>query len=183
VASCVTSNPTKYPNENVELNDSALGPADTFEVRVYGEQNLSGVHQVASDGTINFPLLGRVDVAGKESTEVAQEIATRLREGQFLKEPHVAVIVQQSNSKRISVLGAVAKPGTLTVVAGMTVVQAISQAGGFSPLASKDDTVVTRRVKDKLQRFRVRMSEVTRGEVDDFLLRPGDIVFVPERVF
>jgi polysaccharide export outer membrane protein len=65
----------------------------------------------------------------------------------------------------------------------MTVVQAVSNAGGFTPLASKDDTVVTRRVQGKLERYRISVSEVTRGNAEDFPLRAGDIVFVPERVF
>lgn len=163
--------------------DTALGPGDVFEVRVFGDKDLSGNYQVATDGTINFPFLGTVVVADKETMRVAAELESGLRDGDYLRDPHVAVMMQQANSKKISVLGAVAKPGTLPLVMGMTIVQAVSQAGGFTPLASKDDTVVTRRVGRLLQRYRVMVSEIANGNAEDFVLRPGDILFVPERLF
>jgi protein involved in polysaccharide export with SLBB domain len=171
------------PGDGAAAADTSLGSGDTFEVRVFGEKDMSGEYRVARDGTIDFPLLGTVQVAGKESSAVAQEIAERLRDGGYLQNPHVTVNVQEATSKRISVLGAVAKPGTLPLVPGMTIVQAVSQAGGFTPLASKDDTVVTRRVNDKLQRYRISMTKITRGDEDDVAVNPGDIIFVPERVF
>lgn len=167
----------------VTVEDTALGAGDVFEVRVFGEKDLSGKYQVAPDGTIHFPFIGLVAVGGKEAPSVAEEIALRLKDGGFLNDPQVSVFVEQSNSKRISVLGAVAKPGTLPIVPGMTVVQAVSQAGGFTNLASKDDTVVTRRVDGTLKKYRIYVSEIARGEASDFPLRAGDIVFVPERIF
>lgn len=173
-----SAHPVKVPEE-----DTTLGPGDVFEVRVFGEKDLSAKYQVGPEGTIRFPFLGVIPVQGKEADEVAREIAGRLKEGQFLLDPQVSVYVEQTNSKRYSVIGAVAKPGTFPIIPGMTVVQAVSNAGGFTPLASKDDTVVTRKVKGKLERYRISVSEVTRGNADDFPLRAGDIVFVPERVF
>lgn len=180
---CFSKGPTGTTEVPSAVEDTSLGAGDVFEVRVFGEPNLSGKFQVAPDGSINFPLVGVVAVAGKESTAVANEIAARLKDGGFLVEAQVSVLVEQSNSKRISVLGAVAKPGTLPIVPGMTVVQAVSQAGGFSNLASKDETVVTRRVNGSLKKYRIYVSEIARGNVSDFPLRAGDIVFVPERIF
>jgi len=165
------------------VEDTTLGAGDVFDVRVFGEKDLSGRYQVAPDGNINFPFLGTLQVSGKETTAVANEIAVKLKNGGFLNDPQVSIFLEQSNSKRISVLGAVAKPGTLAIVPGMTVVQAVSQAGGFTNLASKDDTVVTRRVKGDLEKYRILVSEIARGNASDFPLRAGDIVFVPERVF
>src|SRR5690606_1906000 len=122
-----------------------------------------------------------VHVAGKEPNAVAEEISESLERGGYLREPHVSIFVEASTTRRVSVIGAVAKPGTLAIVPGMTVVQAVSQAGGFTPLANKDGTVVTRRNNSKLERYRVPVSEITSGNVEDFPLRSGDIVFVPER--
>jgi polysaccharide export outer membrane protein len=170
--------PTVVPEE-----DTSLGPGDIFEVRVFGEKDLTGKYQVGPGGAIRFPFLGTVEVAGRQADEVASEISTRLKDGKFLVDPQVSVFVEQTNSKRISVIGAVTRPGTFPIIPGMTVVQAVSNAGGFTPLASKDDTVVTRRVQGKLERYRISVSEVTRGNAEDFPLRAGDIVFVPERVF
>ncbi|MDB4988002.1 MAG: Capsular polysaccharide synthesis enzyme CpsC, polysaccharide export, partial [Myxococcaceae bacterium] len=140
-------------------------------------------YQVGPDGTIRFPFLGVLVVKGKEADSVAKEITERLQNGEFLRDPHVSVFVTESNSRRVTVLGAVSKPGTHPMIAGMTVVQAVSNSGGFTPLASKDDTVVTRRVGGKLERYRIAVTQVMRGDAEDFALRAGDIVFVPERVF
>jgi protein involved in polysaccharide export with SLBB domain len=163
--------------------DTTFGAGDIFEVRVLGEKDLSAKYQVGPDGKVLFPFIGSLTVAGKEADQIALEIADKLKEGQYLTNPQVSVILEQSNSKRVSILGAVAKPGTLPIVPGMTVVQAVSTAGGFTNLASKDDTVVTRRVNGELQRYRIPVSDIARGQAEDFPLRAGDIVFVPERVF
>jgi len=179
---CARSAAGRIPGDT-PVEDTTLGPGDVFEVRVFGEKDLTGKYQVGTDGTIRYPFLGVVAVGGKDVDQVAREITQRLKEGQFLHDPQVYVLLEESNSKRISIIGAVAKPGTFPIIPGMTVVQAVSGAGGFTPLASKDDTVVTRRVKGKLERYRIAVSEVTRGNADDFALRAGDIVYVPERVF
>lgn len=181
-ARCVPTAATKLPDQST-ADDTTLGSGDVFEVRVFGEKDMTGDYQVASDGTILFPFLGSLQVGGKETADVAADISRGLVEGGYLKQPQVSVFLKQSNSKRVSVLGAVAKPGTLPIVPGMTVVIAVSQVGGFTALADKDSTVITRRIKGKLERYRIEVSRVTRGDAEDFPLRPGDIVFVPERVF
>jgi protein involved in polysaccharide export with SLBB domain len=163
--------------------DTKLGAGDVFEVRVVGEQDLTGKYKVGTDGTIQFPFLGVVAVGGKEPEEVARLLAAGLRDGGYLNQPQVTVLVEQTNSRRLSVLGAVAKPGTLPIIPGMTVIEAISQVGGFTPLADKDGTVLTRQVNGKLERFRVPVSDIARGAAADIPLRNGDIVFVPERIF
>lgn len=180
--SCAPSRGASSPTHTT-ADDTALGSGDVFEVKVYGEESLSGKYQVGADGTIRYPFLGTLAVGGKEVGAVAKEIAEGLKSRQYLLDPQVSILVVASNSKRVAVLGAVAKPGMIPVIAGMTVVEAVSTAGGFTALASKDETVVTRRVDGKLERYRVAVSEATRGNTDDFPLRPGDIVFVPERVF
>jgi protein involved in polysaccharide export with SLBB domain len=179
---CHASGSSKLPTAIPE-EDTTLGPGDVFDINVFGEKELTGKYKVGPDGTIRFPFLGTLSVGGKEADAVAHEITRGLKEGNYILDPHVSVFVEQSNSKRISVIGAVAKPGTFPIVPGMTVVQAVSNAGGFTPLASKDDTVVTRRINGKLERYRIPVSEVSRGNADDFPLRSGDLVFVPERVF
>lgn len=164
-------------------DDTTLGPGDVFSVRVYGEDALTGSHQVAPDGTINFPLLGAVAVSGLEPPQVAEKIQTELRERDLLHNPHVSVYVEAYSSKRVSVVGAVANPGTFPLEPGMTVVQAISMAGGFSSLADRDATVVTRRVGGDIVRYRVPMGRVTKGQAQDIEVAAGDIIFVPERLF
>lgn len=164
-------------------DDTTLGPGDVFSVRVYGEDALTGSHQVAPDGTINFPLLGAIAVSGLEPPQVADKIQTELRERDLLHNPHVSVYVEAYSSKRVSVVGAVANPGTFPLEPGMTVVQAISMAGGFSSLADRDATVVTRRVGADIVRYRVPMGRVTKGQAQDIEVAAGDIIFIPERLF
>jgi polysaccharide export outer membrane protein len=164
--------------------DSTLGPGDTFEVTVYGEKDLSGKYQVADDGQISFPLLGALQVGGKGPNDVARLLETMLKDKGVLRDPSVSIFVTDYASKRISVVGAVSHPGSFPITAGMTVVQAISMAGGLTPIAAANETIVTRRGADKkLQRYAVPLERVTEGRQDDFSLQAGDIVYVPERVF
>ena len=163
--------------------DTRLGPGDTFEITVYEEKDLSGKFQVADDGTINFPLIGAVQVAGKGPSELAHELQEALTQRHILRAPNVAIFVTESASKRITVVGAVSRPGSYPATNGLTAVQAISLAGGITALASANDTLVTRKVDGKLERYKVAVRSVTEGRADDLPLQPGDIVYVPERLF
>jgi protein involved in polysaccharide export with SLBB domain len=165
------------------VEETTFGPGDVFDVRVAGQSDLTGKYRVGADGTVQFPFLGPIQAGGKKPDEVGQLIASGLKSGGYLNEPQVTVLIEQINSKRLSVLGAVAQPGTLPIVPGMTVIEAISQVGGFTPLADKDATVLTRQIDGKRERFRVPVSEIARGTTADIPLRANDIVFVPERVF
>lgn len=162
---------------------SNLGPGDTFEVAVYGEEDLSGKFRVDEDGSINFPLVGRIEIAGKGPGEVALAIQNALRDRQLLRDPHVSVFLLEQTSSQVSVVGAVSKPGSFPLTRKMTVIQAISAAGGLTALASGDNTIVTRKAGGELQRFKVQVDAITEGRSNDFPLEAGDIVFVPERIF
>lgn len=163
--------------------NSTLGPGDTFEVNVYGEEDLSGKHRVAEDGSISFPLVGRVEVAGKGPAEIATAIQSALRDQKLLRNPHVSVFLLEQTSAQVSVVGAVSKPGSYPLTRFMTVVQAIGAAGGLTPLASGDSTIVTRKANGELKRFKVPVDAIAEGRVNDFPIEAGDIVFVPERIF
>lgn len=179
--------PTPYtaalPDEVQAQRVSAtrLGPGDVFELRVFEEESLSGEHRVASDGTVRVPLIGRVTVEGLTPEEIADRVAIRLRDG-FLRAPHVTVFVQEYNSKRVFVLGQVRKPGTFPFQDDMSIVQAITLAGGLTELSDADATVVTRDVDGEERRFIVPVEAITRGERANFALRPGDIVYVPKSI-
>lgn len=163
--------------------DVTLGPGDTFEVTVYDEKELSGKYQVADDGMINFPLVGTLKVEGKPPNVIAREIQNALRDKQILRNPSVSLFVIEYASKRVNVVGAVQKPGSISWMSGMSVVQAISVAGGLTPLAASNDTIVTRQRGDQLNRYKVHVGKIAEGRERDFTLMNGDIVFVPERLF
>jgi polysaccharide export outer membrane protein len=163
--------------------DTTIGPGDVFDVRVYGEEGLSGTYRVASDGSVDYPLLGTISVQGMTPTEVTRLIADGLVSGQFLRKPNVSVFVKEYSSKKISVFGQVNKPGTFQYVDGMSIVEAVSIAGGFTPMAKPNDVTVTRVINGAEKQFLVPVEAIAQGRTSNFVLRPGDIVFVPQRVF
>jgi protein involved in polysaccharide export with SLBB domain len=183
LAACAGPPAARPPVRTEAPVEAPLGPGDTFEVAVYGETDLSGKHRIADDGTINFPLVGRVEAAGLTSISLASRIREQLMAKDVLRAPNVSITVLEQVSKRFSVLGAVSKPGGYPFVPGMTALQAISVAGGLSPIARGDSVVLTRRVNGSLKRFKVPVESITEGQAEDVAIEPGDILFVPERVF
>ena len=182
-AACGSKQPVVIEDATTEPPDTTVGPEDVFDVRVFGEKELSSTYRVTSDGTIDFPLIGTVSVTGKTPTEIADLIETKLIDGDYLKRPEVSILVTEYNSKKVSVFGQVKQPGTFTYQDGMSVVEAISKAGGFTSMAKANDTVVIRVVDGKEKRHKVAVESIGEGRAPNFVLRAGDIVFVPERVF
>jgi protein involved in polysaccharide export with SLBB domain len=182
---CQCAAPAKRPVVSDPPAEAAakLGSGDTFEVTVYGEQDLSGKYRIAEDGSINFPLVGSIAVAGKAPSEIALAIQTELAQKQILRDPQVSVFVLEQASKQVSVMGAVVKPGSVPLTSGMTLIQALGAAGGLTAIASGNSTIVTRHVNGKLERYKIAVQRITEGHEEDFALQGGDIVFVPERVF
>lgn len=160
--------------------DLSLGPADVFEVRVYGEPELNNTYRVSPEGSIDFPLIGRVPVKGMTAAQVAEAIRERLQS--FIKQPQVNVFVKEINSKKVTIYGQVHHPGSFNFVESMTLVQVISSAGGLTAMAARDRIRVTRVRDGKSDSSTVNLREVSEGK-STFYLQPGDEIFVPERVF
>jgi len=164
------------------IGAQTLGSGDVFEVRVVGEEDLSGAYRVSSDGTVAFPFCGRVDVGGKTAPETSEALTSCLAAG-YIKNPQVTVFIKERNSKKVFVFGEVSKPGTFAYEDGMNIVQAITLAEGFSKLAARNSVVVSRTVDGKEQRIKVPVDDIGMGKQANFLLQPGDIVYVPESFF
>lgn len=180
---CVTAPEATGERPPVPPAASSLGPGDVVEIRVYREDDLNGVYRVGSDGTIDFPLIGEVVLVHKKPEEVQEEVRARLKEG-FLVDPQVVVFVQERNSQKVHVMGQVNRAGTFPFEDGMSVIQAITNAGGFTKLASKNGVTVTRTTTDgSTKTFRVPVGDIGTGRVGNFRLNPGDIVNVPEAIF
>jgi protein involved in polysaccharide export with SLBB domain len=166
----------------VQVGASTLGPGDVIEVRVYREQEISGVYQVGSDGDVVFPLCQRVVVGGLTPNGAADEFRKCLADG-FMRDPQVTVLVREYNSKKVFVFGEVQKPGTFTYQDGMSIVQAVTLAGGFTRTAAQNSTSVTRRVRGQEVKVKVTVQDIALGKAPNFTLEPGDIVYVPESLF
>lgn len=178
------SAPVKQPNLPPPVETGSLGPGDVIEVSVYDEPSMSKPFKVAPNGTIDFPLIGTLEVEGKEPQEIAELIKVRLRDGKILKNPSVSVLVKEVNSKKFAVFGQVQKPGQFPMTEGMTVTQAISLAGGFTALADRDRVTLNRRVsKAKVVRVVFSVAAITEGKMNDIPLQSGDTIYVEERVF
>lgn len=163
---------------------TSLGPGDIFRLEVVGEKDYPSEYQVAPDGTVNFPYLDSVTVAGLEPQEVAALVRKSLVDREILTRPSVIVRVTEYRSKRITVLGQVKNPGSFPFQAGMTLVQALSQAGGSTAIAMVDQVRLTRRLEHgKSTTVVVDVAAINAGLLEDILLQAGDRIFVEERVF
>ncbi|HSN90596.1 MAG TPA: polysaccharide biosynthesis/export family protein [Anaeromyxobacteraceae bacterium] len=174
--------PQAPPPADAPAVASTLGPGDVLEVRVYQEPELSGLYQVGPEGDVVFPLCQRVRVGGETPNGAAAKLRGCLAE-RFLRDPQVSVLVKEYNSKKVFVFGEVQKPGTFAYEEKMSVVQAVTLAGGFTRTAAQNSTSVTRKVDGQEVKLRVPVQDIALGRAPNFTLEPGDIVYVPERIF
>lgn len=161
------------------VSGATLGPGDVVEVRVYQEPDLSGSFRIAPDGTIDYPFCGRLHVGGGSPGAMVDAITTCLKNG-YLKSPQVTVFLKEYNSKKVFVFGEVQKPGTFPFEENMSVVQAVTLAGGFTKLAAKNAVIVTRLIDGEERKIKVAVEDIGEGREKNFALKPGDIVYVPE---
>lgn len=159
------------------MQASTLGPGDIIGIRVYLHDDLKGEYELSPVGQINFPLIGLITVEGLTATQVGRLVQRKLLNG-YLRDPHVVVTVLNFNSKKVFVLGQVKKPGRFRYVDNMTVIEAITLAGGFGGLAEKNYVIVTRGTR----RIPVPVEKIMQGLATNFVIRPGDLIYVPQRV-
>lgn len=171
--------PTDPTPVTVPEGEGVLGPEDIVEIRVYREEDLSSEYQVESDGTINFPLIGSVRVAGLTPTEASRIIDWLLEDG-YLKDAQVTIRVIEFNSRQITVLGKVKEPGSFPYSDGMTIVQAIALAGGLDESHAAYRMTITRDEGGQQVVLKVPFGEISKGRSRNVELLPNDVVFVPE---
>jgi polysaccharide export outer membrane protein len=173
--------PPKLPPPTLS---TTVGPGDVFEVSVLGEKDLPKEYRVQPDGSVDFPYLDRLKVAGLEPQQIEDLIKTELVGRKILVSPQVTLVVKQYNSKRVSVIGAVQKPGSLPWTEGMKLVDAISLSGGFTSLADANHVLLTRLVTGgRTVTATVSVDDITDGKLADVPLQAGDTIKVDQRVF
>jgi protein involved in polysaccharide export with SLBB domain len=161
---------------------TTLGSGDLLEVRVFQEPDLSGPFRLSPEGTVDYPLCGKVKLSGRTSSQAADSLTACLAE-KYIKHPQVTVLIREYNSKKVFIFGEVQKPGTFPYDENMSIIQAVTLAGGFTRLASKNNTQVTRLIDGEEKKIRIPVDDIGRGAERNFPLQPGDIVFVPESLF
>ena len=137
------SQPVKLPAPS---DKTVIGPGDVFTMEIVGEKDLPKEFQVASDGTADLPYVQTIEVAGLEPQEVARVVRKLLIDKKVLVDPIVVVQVKEYNSRTIIVLGQVVKPGRFPLTPGLTLLQAISLAGGLTAIANDDRVSLSRKM-------------------------------------
>lgn len=168
--------------------DYRIGVDDRLQITVWRNPELSVVSEpVRPDGKISVPLIGDVQAGGNTPTQVAAIIKDKL--SAYIREPNVAVILTELRSheflSRVRVTGAVRTPRSMPYRQGMTVLDAVLEAGGTNDFASPNGTKLYRKSKAKTEIFPIDLGDIlTKGKLGtNFELEPGDVVTVPERLF
>jgi polysaccharide export outer membrane protein len=168
------------PGKTAADDEYLIGAGDVVQVSVWGEQSASVPSAVVRpDGKISMPLLKEVAMAGLTPAQAEKTIAEQL--DQFIKGANVTVVVSQINSKKIYLLGAVKKEGTIPFTYRMTVMQALSEAGGLTDYAKRKKIYVIRIENGKEYRLPFDYDAVVKGEHMELNtpLEPGDTIVVP----
>ena len=180
---------TVYPlvTESVTESVYRIGPDDVLFVSVWRNDDLSISVPVRPDGMISMPLVGDVLAAGMTPTQVASNIKTRLAD--FVRDPQVAVIVETLASHeyltRIRVTGSVQTPISMTYRQGMTVLDAVLDAGGVTDLAASNRTKLFRKYDGQNATYEISLGRILeKGDLStNYPLQPGDVIIVPDRIF
>jgi len=165
--------------------DYVVGPQDVLTITVFGEAELSGKFTVEQDGTFTYPQIGRIKAGGATLRAVEQELKTKLADG-YLKNPQVAVAIENYRSQRILVLGEVRAPGEYQLTGEMTLLSALARAGATTPAAGHEATIVRPRKnpkpgEDPTEILRVDLTELQAGDMSlNVPLRDGDTINVPK---
>ena len=156
-----------------------IGPEDGLDISVWKEPDVSRAVPVRPDGKISLPLLNDIQAAGLTPMQLQAVVTEGLKK--FFTGPQVTVIVTQINSRRIYVMGEVARPGAFPMLPNMTILQALSTAGGFSQYAKLSGIYLLRTERGAQVTLPFNYREVIRGRrpEQNITLKPGDTIVVP----
>ncbi|HKE95484.1 MAG TPA: SLBB domain-containing protein [Povalibacter sp.] len=158
-----------------------LGAGDVVTVQVFGRPELTTNTYVADDGGIDMPLVGSVQVSGLSPTKAAQRIAAAFKRGQYLRNPQVTLLVTQSRSQRVSVLGEVRNPGRYVLEGTTTILDLLALAGGTNERGASTVYLIRADDKGQLTRHPIDLNGLNddRQSLQLLALRGGDSVYVP----
>jgi len=172
----IKSQPVKAASDDPNYS---IAPEDVLTIEVWKEPEISRTVPVRRDGKISLPLLNDLQAAGLTPTQLGAEIVEKLRS--TIVHPQVTVIVAQMSSLRIYILGQVTRGGAYPLVPDMTVMQALSVAGGFTPYANvkKIHVIRSENGTDKILPLNYREVSSGRKTEQNVHLKPGDTIVVP----
>jgi len=176
MASLVTAQP-QNPEEDSDLYE--FGAGDVMEVLVFGEPEISKTVFVRSDGRISLPLAGEFMAAGQTPETLAKKISEKLIK--VVDTPNVTVVLTENNSKVYYVLGQVAAPGQYAINRPITVLQAISRAGGFLEWAKKSKIMIAGGPQSSKKTTYFNYNDFLKGDSveQNIVIQPEDTIVVP----
>jgi polysaccharide export outer membrane protein len=156
-----------------------LNPGDSLLVSVWKEDALQKEVRILPDGSVTFPLAGRVEVGGLDSIKAAKRISVALKE--YIPDPNVTVVITAIEGNRVYVLGKVPKPGPVVMTGPVSVLQALSMAGGLDKFADEGAIKVVRRSGDAQDILPVVYKDLISGRdmTTNLQLKAGDTLLVP----
>jgi polysaccharide export outer membrane protein len=163
-----------------------IGPGDTLNVFVWGDEELTTDVVVRPDGLITTPLVEDLQASGKTPTELARNLEERL--SQFVKTPKVTVSVRQfvgRYTEQVRVVGQASQPQSIPFREGMTLLDVIIEVGGLTEFASGNSATIVRKIDGKTSQYRVRLDDLIRdGDISaNVKMMPGDVLIIPETWF
>jgi polysaccharide export outer membrane protein len=166
---------------NAVSSEYIIGAEDILEITVWRNADLSKTVQVRPDGRISMPIIRDIMAVGKTPTQLAEEMTNKLKE--YVQNPVVAVSLKEVNSSNVFLLGEVARPGKYPLKSKTTLLQGITVAGGFTPIAARNQIVIFRFTENApgMKRLTASYDEIVlrTGINENFELKSGDTVVVP----
>jgi len=170
---------TTSPVSTTTDAEYVIGPQDVLNIDVWKEPEISRTVPVRPDGKISLPLLNDIQASGLTALQLGKAIHDGLIK--FLTSPEVTVTVTAINSRRVYITGEVARAGALPLLPNMTVLQALSSAGGFTQFAKLKSIYILRNEGGKQVKLPFNYKEVVKGknQEENILLQSGDVIVVP----
>src|SRR5262249_25110526 len=175
----IAQGPQSRKTEPPDPNAYIIGEQDLLAITVWKEKEISGTVVVRPDGKITVPLAGEIKVVGMTPVELQSVLTDRLRP--FVTVPQVTVAVTEIRSRKVYLIGHVAREGTNLINSSTTVLQIIAQAGGLKDFAKRKKIYILRQQGGEPVRFPFNYDHVIRGKhlEQNILMEPGDVIVVP----
>ncbi|MGY1457314.1 MULTISPECIES: polysaccharide biosynthesis/export family protein [unclassified Luteimonas] len=157
--------------------DYRVGAQDLLEISVFGVTELNHQARVNSNGMINVPLVGGVMAGGRTVPELEKELAAKYADG-YLQNPQVSIFVKEYTSQRVTLEGAVKKPGIYPLTGKTTLLQAVAMAEGLDEFADLEGVVLFRHVNGERMAAAFDLAAVRRGDMDDPQVYGDDIIVI-----
>jgi polysaccharide biosynthesis/export protein len=158
--------------------DYRIGPNDLLDVEVFDMDNLKRTVRVNAAGAISLPLIGQVVIAGLTTQEVEQRIAARYSE-KYLQDPQVSVFIKEFTSERITIEGAVQRPGIFPLTGQITLLRAMALAGGFGSIANTSEVMLYRVNEQNVRQVAVfDVEKIRAGKSEDPVIKGDDLIVV-----